>query len=96
MNERICLAINSRYFLEFDYDGLPREVEPHAHGISLTGKEVVRGFQTGGRSSSGPLGWRLWDVAKMKSLSVSQSTFSGTRPGYVRGDSHMQRIHCQL
>ena len=96
MDQRICEAVEYRYLLSFDYDGLPREVEPHAHGTSSTGKEVVRGFQTGGESSSRPLGWRLWDVAKMESFRVSNSTFANTRPGYVRGDSHMHPVHCEL
>ena len=58
MDQRICEAIKSKCRLEIDYDGLPREIEPHAHGTSSTGKEVVRGFQTAGQSSSGPL--EIW------------------------------------
>ena len=96
MDRQICAAIKSKHRLLFNYDGLPREIEPHAHGTSRTGKEVVRGFQTDGQSSSGPLGWRLWDLAKMKSLRVSNSTFTDPRPGYVRGDSHMTPVHCEL
>ena len=96
MNRQICAAIKSRHLLVFNYDGLPREIEPHAHGTSSRSKEVVRGFQTGGQSSSGPLGWRLWDVAKMKSFRVSGSTFMGTRPGYAQGDSDMHPVHCEL
>ena len=99
MNRQICEAIKSRHHLVFNYDGLPREIEPHAHGTSSRSKEVVRGFQTGGQSSSGALGWRLWDnlVAKMKSFRVSESTFTGTQsPGYVRGDSDMHPVHCEL
>ena len=96
MNRQICSAIESRHHLVFDYDGLPREIEPHAHGTSSRSKEVVRGYQTGGQSSSGPLGWRLWDVAKMKSLRVSESTFTGARADYVQGDSGMHPVHCEL
>ena len=96
MDEQICIAIQTKHRLLFNYDGLPREIEPHAHGTSSTGKELVRGFQTDGQSSSGSLGWRLWDVAKMQSFSVSESTFSESRPGYVRGDSAMRLLHCEL
>ena len=45
MNRQICAAIKSRHHLVFNYDGLPREIEPHAHGTSSRSKEVVRGFQ---------------------------------------------------
>lgn len=96
MNQRICQAIEAKRRLEFDYDGLPREVEPHAHGLSSAGNEVVRGFQTGGESSSEELGWRLWRVDKMVSLNVSDSTFSNTRSGYSQGDSQMHPVHCEL
>ena len=96
MNREICSAIESRRCLTFTYDGLPREIEPHAHGTSSTGKEVVRGFQTAGQSNSPPLGWRLWTVAKMESFSVSDQTFVGTRPDYVRGDSQMHPVHCEI
>ena len=96
MNRQICAAIKSRHHLVFNYDGLPREIEPHAHGTSSRSKEVVRGYQTGGQSSSPPLGWRMWDVAKMKSFRVSESAFVGTRRGYVRDDSDMHPVHCEL
>jgi len=96
MNQVICAAIQSKHVLVFEYDGLPREIEPHAHGRSSTGKEVVRGFQTAGRSSSPSLGWRLWDVTKMRSLTVSPQTFAIARPDYVRGDSQMHPVHCEL
>ena len=96
MDRRICEAIKNKHHLAFNYDGFPREIEPHAHGVSSSGKEVVRGYQTDGQSSSGQLGWRLWDVAKMESLRVCRSTFANTRPDYVRGDSQMQSVHCEL
>ena len=96
MDPQICDAIENKRLLAFNYNGLPREIEPHAHGISLAGKEVVRGYQTGGHSSSEPLGWRLWDVAKMESLRVCQSTFASPRPEYRRNDSGMKSVHCQL
>jgi len=96
MDPQICDAIENKRHLALNYNGLPREIEPHAHGISLAGNEVVRGYQTDGQSSSEQLGWRLWDVAKMESLRVCQSTFSSPRPGYVRGDSKMRPVHCEL
>ncbi len=96
MDHQICAAIESRHRLAFSYDGFPREIEPHAHGTSSKGKEVVRGFQTDGQSSSGRLGWRLWDVTKMRPFRVCESTFSDTQPDYVRGDSHMHPVHCEI
>ena len=96
MDPQICDAIENKRLLAFNYDGLPREIEPHAHGISLADKEVVRGYQTGGQSSSGQLGWRLWVVAKMGSLRECHSTFASPRPEYHQNDSGMKSVHCQL
>ena len=96
MDQRICAAIKSKRRLVFTYDGLAREIEPHVHGTTSKGKEVVRGFQTGGLSSSGPLGWRLWEVAKMQSFCVSESSFAEPRPDYVQSDPHMHPVHCAL
>ena len=96
MDRQICDAIENKRLLAFNYDGLPREIEPHAHGISSKGNEVVRGYQTDGQSSSGPLGWRLWDAAKMESLRVCRSTFTNPHSDYRRNDSGMKSVHCQI
>ena len=48
MNTAICAAIKNRAVVEFYYNGGLRTVEPHCHGISTAGNEVLRGYQTGG------------------------------------------------
>ena len=87
LNTQICSAIESKRLVMFTYDGLPREVEPHAHRMSSRGYEVMLGFQIGGKSSSEKLGWRLWEVKKMKGMNVGTQTFVDARPGYRGGDS---------
>ena len=96
MDQRICMAVDSRRILTFYYDGLPRVIEPHAHGTSSKGNEVVRGFQTHGESSKGTLGWKLFTVAKMESLQTSESSFDAPRPDDVKGDRNMHPEHCEL
>jgi hypothetical protein len=97
MNQQICDAIHNRCILRFTYDGLFRIVEPHAYGLSLTGNEVIRCYQTGGTSHSGKLpAWRLMEVAKIMFLAVTQEHFVGVRPGYKRGDKDMTTIFCEL
>ena len=96
MDQRICSAIESKRVLSFNYDGLSRVVEPHAHGVSRRGNEVVRGFQTEGESSQGTYGWKLFTVAKIESLQTSESSFDLLRPGYVRGDRGMDPVHCEV
>ena len=70
-------------------------VEPHCHGMSTTGKEVLRGYQTGGYSSSGnPDGWRLFGVSGIQNFQVLAETFAHNRPNYNPNDSAMTTVHC--
>lgn len=83
--------------VEFDYDGGPRIVEPHAHGISTAGHEVLRGYQTGGYSRSGKSeGWRLFDVSKIEGLRQTGDHFMQDRPNYSPDDRQMRSIHCHV
>lgn len=97
MNTAICSAIRSRAVTQFYYDGGLRTVELHCHGTSSAGNEVVRGYQTGGYSSSGePVGWKLFDVAKISGLRQTGVVFQVNRPGYNPSDSAMQYVHCHV
>ena len=96
MDSRICSAIRNRQVLTFSYDGYHRVVEPHAHGLSKTDKEMVRAYQTAGDSSSGELGWKPFLVEKIVNLRTAGHAFSGTRPKYSRGDRGMNSVHCEL
>jgi hypothetical protein len=79
------------------YDNNVRIVEPQCHGISTTGKEVLRGIQTGGVSKSGFTSFgRLFDVGKMSGLVETGSVFAGPGPGFNPNDHGMIFIHCHL
>ncbi len=97
MNQIICDAIHDRCVLEFTYHGHPRVVEPHAYGLSRTGREMIRCYQTGGTSDSGMVPcWRPMLVGEIESLIVTEEHFVGERSGYERGDKHMPTIFCEL
>ena len=97
MNRSICEAIRDRAVVRFSYGGGSRTVEPHCHGISSTGSEVLRGYQTGGYSSSGnPVGWRLFEVAKISGFRQSHQIFSSARPGYNPYDRGIVSVHCRV
>ena len=95
---KICQAIRGRLVIRFRYDGGGyRTAEPHCYGTSTAGNEVLRAFQTGGASVSGqPVGWKMFDVSKMSSISLTNSSFIGSRPGYNPNDRNMISIHCRL
>jgi hypothetical protein len=89
-------AIDQRHTIMFDYEGAERIVEPHCYGVTKKGKEAIRGYQVGGYSSSGRMGWRLFSVDKVRNLSVGKDVFSAPRPGYKRGDRDMETIYAQI
>jgi len=97
MNNMISQAIKDRRILTFNYDGYPRTVEPHCHGITTAGNEALRCYQTAGGSSSGHVpGWHMMKVDKIIGLTVSSSVFSGPRDGYSRGDRGMATIYEEI
>lgn len=97
MSMGICDAIADRAVVRFSYDGGSRTVEPHCHGVSRAGNEVLRGYQVGGYSESGnPVGWKLFEVAKISGLRQSGEVFTADRPGYNPNDRGMSSIHCHV
>lgn len=96
MNDLICGAIRSRSVIAFDYDHSRRIVEPHCHGISVSGKELIRGYQIGEVIPADGHLWRLFDVSKMLNLTVLPEHFVAPRAGYNPADEKIARIHCNL
>ena len=97
MNTVICAAIKARAVVQFHYDGGLRTVEPYCHGISRAGEEVLRAYQTAGYSKSGnPVGWKLFEVAKISRLQTPSQTFTKNRPMYNPNDRGMRQVHCHV
>lgn len=96
MNTTITQAITNRQLLQFYYDGELRIVEPHCYGKTTKGNEAIRAFQVDGYSSTGQMGWKLYDLSKASSIEISEDTFINPRPGYVKGDKGMVVIYCEL
>lgn len=97
MNSVICETIRRRAVVSFSYGGGSRTVEPHCHGVTTAGNEVLRGYQTGGYSESGnSIGWKLFEVSKIVALRQTGNTFLSNRPDYKPNDSAMTRVHCRV
>ena len=97
MSLTICEAIRKRMVIRFYYDGGIRVVEPHCHGFSTVGHEVLRAYQIGGFSKSGnPVGWKLIAVRRIYGLQPEDTTFTEIRPGYNPSDQSMSSIHCAV
>lgn len=96
MNSKICDAIQDQKLIEFYYEGGERIVEPHCYGLTTAGNEGLRAYQVDGYSSSGKMGWKMFDLSKASSLNILDETFDSPRPGYRKSDRGMQEIYCEL
>lgn len=96
MLNMIINAIQNRQVLTFTYSGLVRVVEPHAVGVSTTGKDVLRCYQTAGGHVTPGHEWDFCVLAKIHGLQLTGQSFVGNRPGYKRDDPYMRHIYKQL
>ncbi len=97
MNPAICDAIRRKRLLSFWYRSGYCTVEPHTHGESSDGQELLRAFQFMGSSESEePTGWKLFRVNEIRNLTLLEANFLGPRRGYDPNDIAMELIYCQL
>jgi hypothetical protein len=92
----LCRAIAGKHLVQFKYDGRSRIVEPFSCGISSAGSYLLRGFQIRGSDKTKPLCWRLYELAGMSQLSVTQHVFKGKREDYNPEDPLMTEILCRI
>jgi len=95
MLKTIISAIQRKEVLRFTYDGLPREVEPHAVGVSSSGHKVLRCFLVKGLQPHDQ-NWYLVPLSKIDDLNTTEQYFSSTRSGYKNGDKGMAIIYAQI
>lgn len=93
MTATVCQAIGSRRLLAFVYDGHPRVVQPDCHGTGANGQEFLRGYQVDGTSSTGALGWKLFEVSHMVRPHPLEQRFT-PRSDFRRDDVAMHPVHC--
>jgi hypothetical protein len=96
MNTLVHEAILNRQLLSFTYDGFFRVVEAHCYGESTKGNEVFRAYQVDGESSTGKMGWKLYDLSKVRNLLLLEQAFPNVREGYKKGDKGMSNIIIEL
>lgn len=89
-------AIRNRHYLTFTYEGIARQVQPAAVGVSRAGNDVLRCFQTKGGHNTAGHDWDLCILSKISGLSVTAERFEALPPGYKRGDKGMVKIYAEL
>ena len=95
MKNEICNAIRNKKVIEFIYDGESRTVEPHCYGLTTKGNEAIRAYQIDVYSSSGKMGWKMYDLSKAENIQILDEPFE-IRDEYKKGDKGMSEIYCEL
>jgi hypothetical protein len=86
-NEEICRAVRERRVVRCVYgDGEERVIEPHCHGHSRAGEELLSAFQPAS-------GWKMLDVKKLSSFVVTNELFE-VREDFNREQPGVTQVHC--
>jgi len=99
MKDEICHAIGERKVIEFDYKNKQRVAEPYICGVSTANKYVMLAYQTGGHSSTGKFGWKLFEVANIKQIRITDSEFTiagAERKRYDPVDKRIRKTFCAV
>jgi hypothetical protein len=73
-------AIAGKHLLQLRYKNHNRVVEPHDYGVQHgVQRLLVYQLNSTGTTGSHSVGWRLFDIAKIESLSVLEAKFKGSR-----------------
>ncbi len=93
----ICKAIEQHRLLELHYEGQFRIVEPHVYGHDGGDVILLRAYQiAGGSGSRAPVGWKMFDTAKIGRLDILDTCFEGARPDYQPQERVIHEIYRQL
>lgn len=95
MNQEIIDAIENQNVIKFYYEEELRVVEPHCYGKTTAGNEALRAYQIDGYSSSGKMGWKMYDLGKAHDITIIEDTFE-VRNGFKRGDKGMSVIYAEI
>jgi hypothetical protein len=93
----ICRAIQHRSILQANYHGKVRVFEPHCHGYSPHGDEVVLAYQRHESSlSDAPAGWRCFHVVELHDLVTLEMTFKADHVDYRPRNDVLAHLHCSV
>lgn len=95
MNQKIINAIENQNVIELYYEGKLRVVEPHCYGETTAGNQGLRAYQIDGYSSSGKMGWKMYDLSKADDIVITEDTFE-VRRDYKQGDKGMSKIYAEI
>lgn len=95
-NDLIVKAIKNKNVIKFYYEDGIRIVEPHCYGITTANNYGLRAYQVDGYSSSGKMGWKMYDLGKARDIEILDKSFHDSRLDYKKGDKGMIEIFIEL
>lgn len=99
IKDEICEAIDEQKVIKFLYKGQPRIAEPYICGVSAAGKYIMLSFQTGGYSSTNKFGWKLFEIANISAVFVTEDDFNiagAERLRYDPVDKRFKKTFCAV
>jgi hypothetical protein len=97
LHDRLVAAVKNRQVVRFMYRGHRREVQPQTYGQTFTGSEALRGYQTGGTSSSGGLPkLNLFTISLITDFELTGEKFEQAQPEHNPKDSAFKKIYATL
>jgi hypothetical protein len=90
VNQAICEAVHQARVISASYHERKRHLEPHCHGLSAAGRELVLAFD---RDAESP-GCKAFAVEELANLHVLDESFS-SRPDFAgRIPRSIRTVHC--
>lgn len=90
-------ALAARSVVTFTYKGQARTVEPHALGKASDDKPALLAWQTaGGSNTEPPPGWRVFIVAEMADLKVTDKKFEKPRADYSAKARGLKSVEAEV
>jgi len=93
--KKLKAAIKSNKIVAFEYNGLPRVVEPHLIGITEGGKYVLKAFETWTFDSSNRPTWKFFSLSKVKDLVIMGKSFD-TRLDFEKNSVNIGKVILQI
>jgi predicted DNA-binding transcriptional regulator YafY len=90
-------ALRTRSVVTFTYKGQARTVEPHALGKANDDKPALLAWQTsGGSNTEPPPGWRVFIVAEIAGLKVTEKKFEKPRDDYSAKARGLKSVEAEV
>ncbi|MFD2067170.1 hypothetical protein ACFSKU_09775 [Pontibacter silvestris] len=92
--EELSRAVGARLIIQFSYNGITYEVEPHLLGRDMNNQDCLCAWLTNVSGKETDLnGWRCFLLQDIRDLRALEQRFCHTRPGYKPYDDSMTRIY---